>query len=1425
MSAWGKRLIVLVFCVVSAKIASAQYWPKPAKEPNKELVCDTQSCGSSQRGKKLVGYPLPLSTFVGRYADSVTQREIFYPFDTGRAKWLWAAPDRRRIYTVIGSSLFAYDIDTFFTRLAAGEDMVEISQASAMHYDSRYPTGIERVLNNDRMFYPEGDWGSRGGDGPDRLFVIDWDDRGYVYLPCGALGWGITQDPGGTNDHEMQTVYQTPDFGAGTALSVKSGGAYYLLLTDSMEIYRYNVNTPSSPQGGKWTNGPAFEQSAKSSDGSRIALRTAGTIKIYSNDSLVTTANPIATFSNKYTGIATDGTNFYGAGKNSNDFVVITVFTPNGNGGYTATPYTMGFKSDAGDNVQIYMSSESGGYLTVNAAERAYSGASNARLLKIVNGVPQEAPLNGYVALFYGSNSQPAGYTFPDYSRLYGAQVIKRGNKYYFVVSSNSLGDVYELRGSDSITASVKKAGKTQNGNSQAPANSGPFYGDEITFTSAFSGAVAPSVTWDFGDSSLTTITPGTAGAPDVAHQYGGLLAANLPASKTVRATNAGDTSIFDTINVNLARPTARAGVLGTTMLFTGATTNLTLPIVSSDNFFDGSDGFVEGHFSEWRLTSDTASTKTLPNQLFSVGALGERELTFTGHYGPYTGSGATLASTGADAAFSVGPIHYKVRAFAPIVNGPAASGANVQFSNGTRVTTRVADLAGGVNTVVDYKWELLNSSGAVVVGTTTPTSAAISAIPSFSVARSQFAGAQNWKVRLTLTLGNTVETGDSVPLNGPTPGPISKSGCGNVGSPCSLSTPSTVQGNDPATWTYNWTVTGPGTVASSNSPVFTPVFPVSGLYIVTVNVSNALGDAAPLQLNVTVGEPLCASNPSSATTAINYLGRTTRCLDTFTSCSTTEIIDFSFSVTGWTPADCDHYSWNFGDNTAASTAKNPTHTFASAGTYHVTLFIDGGLADATVTRDVKVAVPTSGGGGGGGGTGGGGGGGGGGSTGCPTMVAGFSVSAGYTGQSSGCTAVSGSCTSGETVAFKITTLGYDFSCGVHSISWDFGDGSTPVVTSDGTATINHTFANAGTFPLVLTINNPNPQTVNIFRNVTVVAGNGGGGGGNGGGGGGNGSCSEMTPGLNVSIGLNGPQSGCTAIGGSCAASENIAFSLTTFNYNLSCATHSYEWDFGDSSAKATAAAPTHAYASGGTYTVTLKLSRNGTTATLTRIVTVSGGSSGTGCAEMQPGLNVSVSYNGPTSGCSAVGGTCAANENVAFTLTTFGYTLSCAQHSYEWDFGDSSAKSTAAAPIHAYAAGGTYTVTLKLSRGGQTANLTRVVTVAGSNSCATMTAQNIRILFLGAKSNCTLGGTCQEAEDVNFGILGGYSFSCANHTFEWDFGDGTAKSTAQAPLHSYDKAGEFTVTLKVTNSKQTFTTTEKVKIAPATTKRRSTRH
>src|SRR5207237_5446879 len=47
--------------------------------------------------------------------------------------------------------------------------------------------------------------------------------------------------------------------------------------------------------------------------------------------------------------------------------------------------------------------------------------------------------------------------------------------------------------------------------------------------------------------------------------------------------------------------------------------------------------------------------------------------------------------------------------------------------------------------------------------------------------------------------------------------------------------------------------------------------------------------------------------------------------------------------------------------------------------------------------------------------------------------------------------------------------------------------------------------------------------------------------------------------------------------------------------------------------------------------------------------------------------------------------------------------------------------------------------------------------------------------------------------------------------TYSWNFGDGTAGSTAANPTHTYTQNGTYTATLTVSNGHQTAQTTTKV--------------
>jgi PKD repeat protein len=118
--------------------------------------------------------------------------------------------------------------------------------------------------------------------------------------------------------------------------------------------------------------------------------------------------------------------------------------------------------------------------------------------------------------------------------------------------------------------------------------------------------------------------------------------------------------------------------------------------------------------------------------------------------------------------------------------------------------------------------------------------------------------------------------------------------------------------------------------------------------------------------------------------------------------------------------------------------------------------------------------------------------------------------------------------------------------------------------------------------------------------------------------------------------------------------------------------TLTYSWEFGDNTTNTTQS-PTHTYAANGTYTVNLTVS--------------DGTDTGTKSADVIVG-NVA-----PTASFTYV----ATNLSVNFTDTSTdpntGDTLT-----WSWNFGDDSALNTTQNPIYAYAAAGTYNVTLTVT-------------------------------------------------------------------------------------------------------------------------------
>jgi PKD repeat protein len=125
---------------------------------------------------------------------------------------------------------------------------------------------------------------------------------------------------------------------------------------------------------------------------------------------------------------------------------------------------------------------------------------------------------------------------------------------------------------------------------------------------------------------------------------------------------------------------------------------------------------------------------------------------------------------------------------------------------------------------------------------------------------------------------------------------------------------------------------------------------------------------------------------------------------------------------------------------------------------------------------------------------------------------------------------------------------------------------------------------------------------------------------------------------------------------------------------------------------------------------------------------------------------------------------------------------------SYSWNFGDGSTGSGRTA-THSFNTPGTYAVTLSISDGfNRTATATQTVDVAGG------TAPTASFLF--SPSAPKVG------ENVNFNASASRPATGRTiRSYDWDFGDGEQKSTT-TPIttHDYQKAGDFTVTLVVTD-------------------------
>jgi len=180
----------------------------------------------------------------------------------------------------------------------------------------------------------------------------------------------------------------------------------------------------------------------------------------------------------------------------------------------------------------------------------------------------------------------------------------------------------------------------------------------------------------------------------------------------------------------------------------------------------------------------------------------------------------------------------------------------------------------------------------------------------------------------------------------------------------------------------------------------------------------------------------------------------------------------------------------------------------------------------------------------------------------------------------------------------------------------------------------------------------------------------------------------------------------------------------------------SWSWNFGDG-ATSTQPSPTKKYDQTGTYTVTLTVSRpGGGSSTTAKTLTISSGS------PITP--NVVAAFTLSTA-------TPRAGTNVTFSDTSSGTPTS-----WSWSFGDG-ATSLSKNPVHAFAAPGTYIVTLTAANATSSATATKEITVveaAAYRALISVTAQTGGVGGTSWRTEVTLFNAGSEGANVKLLFL-----------------------------------------------------------------------
>lgn len=253
---------------------------------------------------------------------------------------------------------------------------------------------------------------------------------------------------------------------------------------------------------------------------------------------------------------------------------------------------------------------------------------------------------------------------------------------------------------------------------------------------------------------------------------------------------------------------------------------------------------------------------------------------------------------------------------------------------------------------------------------------------------------------------------------------------------PLSVTVTATASGGSGSytSYVYHWGDGSPSTtsVSSTSSHQYTTL----GEFEIDVSVEDSLGAVGwSANSTVTVSDNLTVSLSASATTIVEPKAAT-----------------FSANVGGGSGTDTS-FSWSFGDGTYASTSSPSTsHAYESPGAFEATVAVTDSFGKTVTSIPLLITVN-------------------------PPLVAQISAS-----PSSG--------------AYPLaSTVTVTISGGIvpYTAAWGFGDGkdSTSNTSSDTTISIEHTFENAGTFVINVSVEDADGDHSTVSTTVTVSQGSG----------------------------------------------------------------------------------------------------------------------------------------------------------------------------------------------------------------------------------------------------------------------------------------------------------------------------------------------